>query len=183
MPIVLDIEMKNYMTKTVDAYDLPYRENVGIVVFNSKGKVWVGHRLIEKNKQAETSSKLWQLPQGGIDKGEDPLSAAYRELYEETGMKSVTLLKECDHWIYYDLPQDLIGKAFKGKYRGQKQKWFAFLFTGDLSEITVNPPPKGHQAEFDSWDWVDLDSLPSIVVDFKRAVYEAVVVEFRNSLK
>src|SRR3954462_13664324 len=120
------------------------------------------------------------MPQGGIDKGEDPLPAAQRELHEETGMRSVTLLAEAPGWINYDLPRDLVGIGLKGKFRGQTQRWFAFRFDGDESEIAINPPPGGHSAEFDAWEWKAMDSLPGLIVPFKRAVYEEVVREFTH---
>ena len=123
------------------------------------------------------------MPQGGIDKGEDPLPAAYRELYEETGMRSVTLLAEAQDWINYDLPAHLIGIGLKGKYRGQTQRWFAFRFDGDESEIAINPPPGGHAAEFDAWEWKPMADLPGLIVPFKRAVYDRVVAEFTHLAK
>ncbi len=101
--------------------------------------------------------------------GEDPLEAAYRELYEETGMRSVTLLAEARDWINYDLPAHLIGIGLKGKYRGQTQRWFAFRFEGDESEIAINPPPGGHEPEFDAWGWKPMPELPDLIVAFKRA--------------
>ena len=116
--------------KTVDPEKLPYRPCVGIMVLNAEGLVWAGHRIVEAEGEMAGSSQLWQMPQGGIDKGEEPLPAALRELYEETGMRSVSLLAEAPGWIAYDLPPELVGVAFKGKYRGQTQKWFAFRFTG-----------------------------------------------------
>src|SRR5690606_10940275 len=113
--------------------------------------------------------------QGGIDEGETPLEAARRELYEETGMRSVTLIAEAPDWIYYDLPAHLVGIGLQGKSRGQKQRWFAFRFTGDESEIAIDPPPGGHQPEFDSWAWRPMEELPDIIVPFKREAYRAVV--------
>ncbi len=120
------------------------------------------------------------MPQGGIDKGEDPLGAARRELWEETGMRTVGLLAEMPGWVNYDLPRELVGIAFKGRYRGQTQKWFAFRFEGDESEIAINPPPGGHAPEFDAWEWKPMDELPELIVPFKRGVYEQVVAAFRH---
>ena len=121
-----------------------------------------------------------QMPQGGIDKGEDAYPAALRELYEETGMRSVSLLAEAPEWINYDLPVHLLGIALKGKYRGQTQKWFAFRFEGDESEIAINPPPGGHEAEFDAWAWKPMADLPRMIVPFKRKVYDEVIAAFRH---
>ena len=167
------------MAKKVDPTTLPYRPCVGIMVLNRQGFVWAGHRIVEADGEMAGSSKLWQMPQGGIDEGEDPLAAAHRELYEETGIRSVELLGESDGWIDYDLPPALVGIALKGRYRGQTQKWFAFRFTGDESEIAINPPPGGHSAEFDEWAWKPMDEVLSLVVPFKRGVYDKVVAGFR----
>ena len=167
-------------TKTVKAEDLPYRPCVGIMVLNRAGLVWAGRRIAIGNSEYDGSPQLWQMPQGGIDKGEDPLPAARRELYEETGMRSVSLLAEARDWINYDLPPHLIGIGLKGKFRGQTQRWFAFRFEGDDSEIAIAPPPGGHDAEFDAWAWKPMAELPGLIVPFKRAVYDAVVAEFRH---
>lgn len=165
---------------TVKAEDLPYRPCVGVMILNRQGLVWAGRRIPEENSEYDGSPQLWQMPQGGIDKGEDALDAAYRELYEETGMRTVTLLGEARDWINYDLPPQLIGIGLKGKYRGQTQRWFAFRFDGDESEIAINPPPGGHSAEFDAWEWKPMETLPELIVSFKRGVYEQVVAEFRH---
>ncbi len=166
--------------RSVVAEELPYRPCVGVMVLNRQGLVWAGRRITEGNSEYDGSPQLWQMPQGGIDKGEEPLPAAYRELYEETGMRSVTLLAEAPDWINYDLPAHLIGIGLKGKYRGQTQRWFAFRFDGDESEIAINPPPGGHAPEFDAWEWKPMADLPSLIVPFKRAVYDQVVAEFRH---
>ncbi len=165
---------------TVKAEDLPYRPCVGVMILNRQGLVWAGRRIPAENSEYDGSPQLWQMPQGGIDKGEDALDAAYRELYEETGMRTVTLLGEARDWINYDLPPQLIGIGLKGKYRGQTQRWFAFRFDGDESEIAINPPPGGHSAEFDAWEWKPMETLPELIVSFKRGVYEQVVAEFRH---
>ena len=120
------------------------------------------------------------MPQGGIDKGEEPYPAALRELYEETGMRRVSLVAEAPGWFTYDLPRELVGLAFKGKYRGQTQKWFALRFEGDESEIAINPPPGGHEAEFDAWAWKPMAELPDLIVPFKRDLYVQVVGAFRH---
>ncbi|WP_371410316.1 RNA pyrophosphohydrolase [Bartonella sp. 1-1C] len=162
---------------------LPYRKCVGILVFNHEGKVWVGRRLMAVADAQVDMSKLWQLPQGGINPREKPIDAARRELYEETGIQSIKLIKEAQDWFKYDFPQELMGHVLNNKYRGQIQKWFSFQFTGETSEITINPPPDGNKAEFDQWKWIDLEEIPSIVVSFKKHVYTKVVKEFRNSVR
>ncbi|MGY6710018.1 MAG: RNA pyrophosphohydrolase [Rhizobiaceae bacterium] len=165
---------------TTKAETLPYRPCVGILVLNADGLVWTGHRIAETDSEMAGTDKLWQMPQGGIDEGEEALPAARRELYEETGMKTVSLLAEAPDWIHYDLPEHLVGIAFKGRYRGQKQRWFAFRFEGEESEIAINPPPGGHEAEFDAWAWQPMEKLPELIVPFKRGVYEEVVAAFRH---
>ena len=165
--------------RPVDPETLPYRRCVGVAVFNREGLVWAGRRIVEDNSEVSDTSQLWQMPQGGIDKGEEPLAAAQRELYEETGMRSVSLIAEAPRWIDYDLPPHLVGVALKGKYRGQTQKWFALRFTGDEREIDVTRPGGGkHKPEFLTWRWEKLENLPDLVVPFKRQVYERVVKEF-----
>lgn len=170
--------METNMPPRLEPEDLPYRPCVGIMVLNRAGLVWAGRRIPEGNSEYDGSPMLWQMPQGGIDDGEDPLTAAIRELYEETGMKSVSLLAEAGRWIHYDLPRELIGIGLKGRYRGQTQRWFAFRFEGDDSEIAIDPPPGGHVAEFDAWAWKPMRELPDLIVPFKRAVYDQVVAEF-----
>jgi putative (di)nucleoside polyphosphate hydrolase len=168
------------MAKTIDPETLPYRPCVGIMVLNRDGLVWAGRRIAEDDSEMAGAVKLWQMPQGGIDAGEDPLPAARRELFEETGMRSVSLLAEAPEWINYDLPRAVLGIALKGKFRGQTQKWFAFRFEGDESEIAINPPPGGHTPEFDAWAWKPMAELPDLIVPFKRKVYEDVVAAFRH---
>jgi putative (di)nucleoside polyphosphate hydrolase len=168
------------MAKTIDPDSLPYRPCVGIMVLNRDGLVWAGRRIAEDDSEMAGAVKLWQMPQGGIDAGEEPLPAARRELYEETGMRSVTLLAEAPRWIDYDLPREVLGVALKGRFRGQTQKWFAFRFEGDESEIAINPPPGGHTPEFDAWEWKPMAELPDLIVPFKRRSYEEVVAAFRH---
>jgi putative (di)nucleoside polyphosphate hydrolase len=166
--------------KVMKAEDLPYRRCVGVMVLNHEGLVWAGHRLAVGNSEYDGSPQLWQMPQGGIDEGEDPLEAAYRELYEETGIRSISLLAEAPRWINYDLPEHLIGIGLKGKYRGQTQRWYAFRFEGDESEIAINPPPGGHDPEFDAWEWKRMQDLPKLIVPFKRKAYEEIVAVFAH---
>ncbi|GJE25997.1 RNA pyrophosphohydrolase [Methylobacterium organophilum] len=157
------------------AAGLPYRPCVGITLFNRDGLVFIGHR------SRQTGDHAWQMPQGGIDEGEAPREAALRELYEETNVSSdsVTFLGETSDWLAYDLPPDVMKRSWIGRYRGQKQKWFAFGFTGAEDEIDVAAPGGGqHAAEFEAWRWAPLETLPGLVVPFKRAVYEGVVAAF-----
>ncbi|PRD43824.1 RNA pyrophosphohydrolase [Phyllobacterium phragmitis] len=171
------------MAKNKDLMDpetLPYRPCVGIMVLNRDGLVWAGRRIVIPGDEMDGALQLWQMPQGGIDKGEDAEVAARRELYEETGIHTVSLLAEAPDWIHYDLPPHLVGVALKGKYRGQKQKWFAYRFEGETSEIAINPPPQGHTAEFDEWAWKPMAELPSLIVPFKRGLYEKVIATFRH---
>ena len=155
--------------------DRDYRPCVGLMVLNSAGLVWAGRR-IGGATDAEGTGHWWQMPQGGIDAGEDPRKAALRELREETGIVSVAIEGESAEWLYYDLPPQLQGKAWGGRYRGQRQKWFALRFTGSEAEIDLSPP--GHKPEFESWKWVPIGELASLIVPFKREVYERVIAEF-----
>ncbi|SHJ04641.1 putative (di)nucleoside polyphosphate hydrolase [Aureimonas altamirensis DSM 21988] len=164
----------------VEPETLPYRPCVGIMVLNAEGKVWVGRRIALPQGELDGEERLWQMPQGGIDPGEEPFPAALRELYEETGMRTVSLLAEADRWIDYDLPPHLVGIALKGRFRGQTQRWFAFRFDGDEGEIQIAPPPGGHEAEFSEWGWKTMDEVLELIVPFKRPVYEAVVQQFRG---
>jgi len=166
----------------VDRDKLPYRDCVGTAVFNAEGLVLIGRRAPEEDPEDNSEvAAPWQMPQGGIDKGEAPLDTARRELYEETSIRSVELLAEAPGWIYYDLPDEALGIALKGKYRGQRQRWFAFRFTGDESEINVSEPGGGaHPAEFDRWRWEQLEALPDLIVPFKRDAYRQIVAAFRD---
>jgi putative (di)nucleoside polyphosphate hydrolase len=155
---------------------LPYRPCAGIAVFNRDGRVFIGRRLDGPEHTDATHS--WQLPQGGIDPGEDTYRAALRELYEETSIRSVEKAGEIAEWLSYDIPRELVGRAWKGKYRGQKQKWYALRFIGDDSEINVVSPPGGHKPEFDEWRWEPMQNLPALIIPFKRPVYERVITEF-----
>jgi putative (di)nucleoside polyphosphate hydrolase len=149
--------------------ELPYRIGVGIMLINSRGHVWTGRRL--PKWAGKDAAHVWQMPQGGVLANEDPLDAAYRELEEETAVRSVELIAGLNRWLTYDLPPELLGMALKGRYRGQRQRWFAMRFYGDDSEIDI-AGRAGRKAEFDRWKWRALDELPAIAVKFKRPVYE-----------
>jgi putative (di)nucleoside polyphosphate hydrolase len=157
--------------------ELPYRPCVGLAVFNAQGLVFVGRRL--SGPEHVDATHAWQMPQGGIDDDEDPYEAALRELYEETSIRSIRKLGEVGDWLKYDIPRDIVGQAWKGKYRGQKQKWYALRFTGDESEIDIATPGGGeHKPEFVEWRWEKLENTPELIVPFKRRVYEDVVKNF-----
>ena len=150
-----------------------YRPNVGLALFHRDGLVFLGRRA------GTDGPYQWQMPQGGVDKGESLMQAAYRELEEETGIapKHVELLEEAPDWIYYDFPPDVrAGMKSRGKYLGQKQKWFAFRFVGRAEDIKLDT----HTPEFDEWRWAPLESAPGLVIPFKRAAYEAVVQRFKR---
>lgn len=161
--------------------DLPYRPCAGLTVLNRAGLVFIGRRASGPEHIDDTH--VWQMPQGGIDPGEEPYPAALRELREETNMRSVEPLGEISDWITYDIPSQIAGRAWKGKYRGQTQKWFALLFTGDESEIDIANPDGGHKPEFINWRWEPMENLPELVVPFKRAIYERVVQEFSRFVR
>jgi putative (di)nucleoside polyphosphate hydrolase len=150
-----------------------YRPGVGIVLLNGDGKVFVGRRV-----GVPAGLSAWQMPQGGIDPGETPRQAARRELYEETGTDKAEIVGKTGGWLCYDLPAPLVGTAWGGRYRGQRQKWFLMRFVGEDSDIDLTR----HEIEFDDWKWVDPAELPQLIVDFKRAVYVAVLEEFREHL-
>ena len=155
---------------------LPYRPCAGLAVFNRAGRVFIGRRI--DGPEHVDNIHVWQMPQGGIDPGEDPWPAALRELHEETNISSVEKLGEIKEWLVYDIPREIVGQAWGGRYRGQKQKWYALRFTGEESEIDIAHPAGGHDPEFVEWRWERLANLPAMVVPFKRAVYERVVQEF-----
>jgi putative (di)nucleoside polyphosphate hydrolase len=145
---------------------LPYRRGVGIVLVNDRGKVFVGERADARG--------AWQMPQGGIDKGETPRRAAFREMLEETGTDKAEIVAVTKRWLRYELPKALLGTAWRGKYRGQEQKWFLMRFTGtdrDIDIATEHP-------EFVAWKWLTFTRLPKVIVPFKRELYEQVVTEF-----
>ena len=168
------------MTPSDDARrDLAYRPCVGILLLNRDGKVFVGRRRQEAGVEFGESGHAWQMPQGGIDPGETPHAAALRELHEETNVTSVELVAEAPDWLSYDLPGALTRKSWRGRYRGQTQKWFAYGFVGSEDLIDVLRPGGGaHKAEFDAWRWAQLSELPDLIVPFKRPVYERVVAAF-----
>jgi len=153
--------------------DLPYRACAGVVLFNKFGQVFVGQRL-------DLYPDAWQLPQGGIDNGEDPAAAALRELEEETGTGNAEIIGEVEDWLNYDLPPDLRGKVWQGRYRGQTQKWFALRFLGDDSEID---PTAVEHPEFGAWKWAKLTEIPEIAVSFKKSIYQTLVNEFTQFAK
>ncbi len=167
---------------SIDRASMPYRDCVGVAVFNDAGLVFVGRRMPAGDPEDSTElGSPWQMPQGGIDKGEAPLDAARRELFEETSIRSADLLAEAPQWIHYDLPDEALGIALKGKYRGQRQRWFAWRFTGEEAEINVSAPGDGTvPAEFDGWRWERLEALPDLVVPFKKDAYREVVAAFRD---
>jgi len=148
--------------------ELPYRRNVGAALFNREGRVLIARR-------ADVPTEAWQLPQGGLDEGEDPRVAVLRELREEVGTGNAEIIGEVAEWLHYDLPPELLGRALRGRFRGQTQKWFALRFTGQDSEIRLDLDP---HPEFDAWRWARLEELPGIVVAFRRPIYERLAREF-----
>ena len=148
--------------------NLPYRKGVGMMVFNDDKKIFVGRRI--------DNQKAWQMPQGGVDENEGCLSAAKRELYEETGIQSIRIIEKSKEKYTYDLPEYLLGKIWKGKYKGQKQRWFLIKFLGPDSEINLNQKC----AEFNEWKWVDIDELSKLIVPFKKELYLSVIKEFQS---
>ena len=157
------------MTNTARARDLPYRPCVGLMLLNHRGEAFIGNRISSDHFIA------WQMPQGGIDPGEAPEEAALRELHEEVGTASAEILATHPDWLNYDLPEEVLGRALGGRYRGQTQKWFALRFTGTEAEIDIQTA----QPEFNQWRWCALDEIVELIVPFKRPVYERVIDDFR----
>ena len=149
--------------------NLPLRIGVGAIVINHESKIFVGKRIDFPKKDK------WQMPQGGVNPGENLLSAMRRELLEETSIKSIKIIKEIDEWTEYELPNYLLGKIWKGKFRGQKQKWFITKFTGTDDEINI----KTSNPEFMEWKWENLENLPKIIVDFKKNLYEELIIKIK----
>ena len=153
----------------MDKKKLPMRTGVGIIVLNNKNQIFVG-------KRKDNPGNKWQMPQGGVDHDEDFITAMKRELYEETSIKSIKVLKELDGLFEYELPQNLLGIIWKGRFRGQKQKWFIARFIGKNNEINV----KTKKPEFIEWKWIKMDELPKVIVDFKKDVYEKILIELKK---
>lgn len=153
----------------MDVTSLPYRPCVGVMLINSDNKVFVGQRL-------DQIAEAWQMPQGGIDPGEEPEATAFRELREEIGTDKAEIVAQSRDWLTYDLPADLVGRMWKGRYRGQRQKWFAMRFLGDDRDIDLAT----HEPEFMAWRWIEPDLLPEVIVPFKRDLYIRIVAEFRH---
>ena len=164
--------------------DKPYRPCVGIMLVNRAGLVFVGKRRPGDKVEHDSAQFEWQMPQGGVDKDEDVYAAALRELREETNVSSVSLIAELPEWLSYDLPVEFASKAWKRRYRGQTQKWFALRFEGDDSEIDVLEPDGGkHKPEFIVWKWERIERLAEIVIPFKRPIYETVAIAFAPLIK
>ncbi len=152
-----------------------YRPCVGIMLINREGLVFIGRRRSRRPTAPVATDMDWQMPQGGIDAGETPQEAALRELWEETGVTSVKILAEAPEWLTYDLPVEIGKRPWKGRFQGQRQRWFAMRFEGDDKEIDVHTPGNGHKPEFEAWRWEHMARLPELIISFKRPVYEQVV--------
>ncbi len=157
------------MTITKIKSDLPMRIGVGVILLNNKNEVFVG-------KRRDNPSIHWQMPQGGVDGKETLIDAAKRELFEETGIKKVKIIKEIDKWLEYELPENLIGIIWKGKFRGQRQKWFIARFLGQDNEVNLDK----HNMEFIDWKWINFEELPKVIVKFKKNLYETLTLEIRK---
>jgi putative (di)nucleoside polyphosphate hydrolase len=155
---------------TANEPPLPYRLNVGAALFAPDGRV-----LVARRRDRPVAEGGWQLPQGGIDRGEDPAEAIFRELAEEIGTANAEIMGEHEEWLQYDLPAEMLGQVFKGKYRGQRQKWFALRFLGEDADIQLDLDP---HPEFDAWRWVELAEIPALAVAFKRTIYERLAADF-----
>jgi putative (di)nucleoside polyphosphate hydrolase len=155
-----------------------YRRCVGIMLINKQGLVWIGDRRKDATPEHVGDGFSWQMPQGGLDPGENPYHAALRELSEETAVTSTTFLAEAADWYTYDLPRDVAKKSWRGRFQGQTQKWFALRFEGEDSEINVLNPGPSHKPEFSAWRWERMDRLVDLIIPFKRPVYEKVVADF-----
>jgi putative (di)nucleoside polyphosphate hydrolase len=155
------------MTDANNISSLPYRQGVGLMLFNPQGLVFTAKRI-------DTEAEAWQMPQGGIDEGETAQQAVFREMKEEIGTDSAEILGESADWLRYELPQDVVGKVWKGRYRGQMQKWFALRFTGRDCDIDI----RTEHPEFSDWRWSRLDQLLDLIVPFKRDLYRAIIAEF-----
>lgn len=166
-PVLLDDKSPDEMKYK----KLPYRACVGIALFNKDNQVFVAERL--------DTPGAWQMPQGGIDKGEDPKEAALRELEEEIGTNAAQIIGKSDGWLRYDLPDNLVRKVWRGKYRGQKQLWYAMRFTGKNSDIDIHTK----HPEFGRWKWADFETIPKLIVPFKRKIYTKIVKQFRPLLE
>ena len=148
---------------------LPMRNGVGVIILNEKNRVFVG-------KRKDNPIDKWQMPQGGVNTGENLVDAMKRELHEETNIQNIKILNEIDGWFEYELPKNLLGKIWKGRYRGQKQKWFVVKFLGNDTEINLQTD----KPEFIEWRWLDIENLPNVIVDFKKKVYEQLLPKIRN---
>ncbi len=157
-----------------DPASLPYRPCAGVMLLNRDGRVFVGQRL-------DSTLEAWQMPQGGIDPGEDALDAATRELREETGITAdkVRLIAQAPEELFYDLPEDMVGRIWRGRWRGQRQRWFLFAFDGEDHDVDIRTP----EPEFRSWRWAEPDELPAMIVPFKKKLYEAVLDAFAGHLR
>lgn len=165
--------------RRVDRRSLPYRRVVGIVLINKEGQLWIGRR--RPKWLPPDAPPVWQMPQGGIRKGESAREAALRELQEETGVRSVEVVGEIADWLTWELPDELIGVALKGQYRGQRQRWVAMRFVGNDSEISLTP--KGRKPEFEDWRWASPEEVIALAIPFRRPVYETVLREFAHLIQ